>query len=442
MKFQGIPLVYFLLFSFSPAVLVSAQNPPEPETYPVRIILEPRKDARFYQIEWLEENEISGEEEAPKGTSLKEKVTRTEIRRDLPTRYRYFRLRSAYRDGLYGPWGEVVEIQRPSQQTHNQPSGKPGVPGSNAGEPGAQASANNQSPEGKQSPGKNTTAKKRPAKHGAGAKPIEPQDVFAQVIDREGKEKWVLRGNTLPADHLDSNTPLWYEVECLTEKDAPENTNGRQRYEGPMPFVRAGQYRLRLFNSEDATATAMQTWTFWVYTDVPRTYVKFYAPFLHGRGGFIVGARTKISLVPQFSGAAIDQVEYRIYADGEQPGSWKKYEDEIEVASFANGKFGYYNFEFRSTNVAGTMEPPQSRRMLIDAKGPVIEERKAEDGSVGFNFTDENFPIVVRVYQNGKLVQDMYFKQWRSHELFKAPADAGYEIRAIDLLGNETKITK
>jgi hypothetical protein len=80
--------------------------------------------------------------------------------------------------------------------------------------------------------------------------------------------------------------------------------------------------------------------------------------------------------------------------------------------------------------------------MLIDSRGPVIEERTNEDGSAGFVFSDEHFPIVVRVYQNGALVQDMYFKQWKANEMVRAPAGGAYEIRAIDLLGNETILKK
>ncbi|MFZ5631017.1 MAG: hypothetical protein ACOY5B_17920 [Spirochaetota bacterium] len=402
-------------------------NAPEDDTYPVRIILEPRPDARFYQVEWLEGNEISGEEEAPTGSSLREKVTRTEIKRNLPLRFRYFRLRSAYRDGLYGPWGEVVEIQRPTRLTKKE-TDRPGS--------------------GKK-PGSDTTAaakpvkKKSTAKHSEDAKPVEPQDVFAQVIDKDGKEKWVLRGKSVAAERLDQTSPLWYDVECLSEKDAPENTNGRRRYEGPVPFTRAGQYRMNLYNTEDTTQNKpLQTWIFWVYTDVPRTYVKFYAPFLHGRGGFIVGGKTKISLSSQFAGAAIDRIDYRVFAEGSTPGAWQKYEDDIEVASFAKGQYGYYNIEYRATNVAGSVEPPQIRRMLIDSRGPTIEERAAEDGSAGFTFADEHFPVVVRIYQNGALVQDIYFKQWKANENVRAPAASGYEIRAIDLLGNETILKK
>ncbi len=413
------------------------ENTANEETYPVRIILEPRPDARFYQVEWLERNDISGEEEAPTGASLREKITRTEIKRNLPVRFRYFRLRSAYRDGLYGPWGEVVEIQRPTRLSKKNTKSA------------EQAIAAEVKPGGEKQPASGETTPVNPPKKKTAsrlndeARPIEPQDVFAQVIDREGKEKWVLRGKSVAAERLEHTKPLWYDVECLTEKDAPENTNGRRRYDGPVPFTRAGQYRMNLYNTEDSAQNKpLQTWIFWVYTDVPRTYVKFYAPFVHGRGGFIVGGKTKISLSSQFAGAAIDRIDYRVFAEGSAPGAWQKYEEDIEVASFAQGQYGYYNIEYRATNVARSVEPPQIRRMLIDSRGPTIEERTGEDGLPGFSFADEHFPIVVRIYQNGALLKDLYFKQWKSSETVKAPAGANYEIRAIDLLGNETVLKK
>src|SRR6185436_12604046 len=111
------PLVFIRLLAatlviFGGAALLTQEKPTE-ETYPVRIILEPRFDAKFYQVEWLENNDIEGQAAAPAKASLKEKITKTDIRRNLPVRFKYFRLRSAYRDGLYGPWGDVVEIQRP-----------------------------------------------------------------------------------------------------------------------------------------------------------------------------------------------------------------------------------------------------------------------------------------------------------------------------------------
>jgi hypothetical protein len=403
---QVLRAAAFLLLLSGGAAIVTQEKSAE-ETYPVRIIIEPRLDAKFYQVEWLENDDVSGQKDAPAANSLKEKIVKTEIRRNLPVRFKYFRLRSAYRDGLYGQWGEVVEIQRPvkaAQQTDK--------------------------------------AGKKPQDGGTKSSP--DQDVFIRVIDKNGKEKWILRGNAVPGERLSKNNPLFYDLEYLSEKDAPENTNGRKKYEGPLPFTRAGQYKMNLYASDDPAQTVpLQTWVFWVYNEVPHTYVKFFAPFLHGKGGFTVGGKTKIALLPQFSPVAVDKIEYRVYKEGATPGAWLKYEDEIEINSFAKGFYGYYNVEFQTTNVSGITEPFQHRRMLIDAKGPTIEEIPGgEGGSLQFSFKDENFPIVVRAYQNGKTVEDKYFKFWNVRDVVKLPAGGGLEIKAIDLLGNETIFKK
>lgn len=385
------------------ALLTQEASKDKEETYPVRIILEPRIDAKFYQVEWLENNDVEGQAAAPAKASLKEKITKTEIRRSLPVRFKYFRLRSAYRDGLYGPWGDVVEIQRPVKvvQKPEKPEKPPEI------------------------------------------KPGSDQDIFVRVIDKNGKEKWVLKGNAVPADRLAKDNPLFYDVESLVDPEAEENTKGRKKYEGPVTFTRPGQFKMNLYANEDAAGAPLQTWIFWVYTDVPRTYVKFFAPFLHGKGGFTVGGKTKIALLPQFSQVATDKIEYRVYKDGATPGAWVKYEDEIEVNSFAKGQYGYFNVEFQTTNVSGVTEPFQHRRMLIDATGPVIEEVPGgAQGTLQFSFKDENFPIVVRAYQGGKLIEDKYFKFWNARDVVKLPAGAGLEIKAIDLLGNETILKK
>lgn len=396
-----IRLTTAALLVFGGAALLTQAKPAE-ETYPVRIILEPRPDAKFYQVEWLEKNDIEGQNAAPAEESLKEKITKTEIRRNLPVRFKYFRLRSAYRDGLFGPWGDVVEIQRPVKA--------------------AQKTENTEKPPQK--------------------KPGDDQDIFVRVIDKNGKEKWVLKGSAVNATKLAKNDPLFYDVESLTNPEAEENTKGRKKYENPVPFTNPGQYKMNLYTAEDPAAQPLQTWLFSVYTDVPRTYVKFFAPFLHGKGGFTVGGKTKIALLPQFSQVATDKIEYRVYKDGVTPGAWVKYEDEIEVNSFAKGQYGYFNVEFQQTNVAGITEVPQHRRMLIDATGPVIEEVKGTEGAPQLIFKDENFPIVVRVYQAGKLIEDKYFKFWNARDTFKLPAASGLEIKAIDLLGNETILKK
>ena len=149
-------------------------NPTKEETYPVRIILEARPDAKFYQVEWLENDEINGQADAPPEQSMREKVTRTEIKTDLPVRFKYFRLRSAYRDDLFGPWGQVVEIPR-----HQKTAAKNG---------------------------KEKTEKLTPEAE----KKRKTQEIFAQVIDKEGREKWVLRGNSVAADKLENANPLFY----------------------------------------------------------------------------------------------------------------------------------------------------------------------------------------------------------------------------------------
>ena len=406
--------MYRILTFFAGALLAAPafpQNSATPkaakeDTYPVRIILEARPDAKFYQVEWLENDEINGQADAPPDQSRREKVTRTEIKTDLPVRFKFFRLRSAYREDLFGPWGQVVEIPRHKPVAQNE--------------------------------------KNKPEKLSPDAeRKLKTREVFAQVIDKDGREKWVLRGNSLAADKLESANPLFYEVECLSEKDAPENTNGRKKYEAPVQFMRPGQYKMSLYNTDDMSKTEpLRTIIFWVYTDVPRTYVKFYAPFLHGKGGFTVGGKTKIALIPQIGGAAIDKIEYRIYADGEKPGAWQKYVDEVEVDSFAKGKYGFYNVEYQATNVAGAVEPAEHRRMLIDAHPPVVENLPAEGGKTKFNISDENFPIVIRIYQGGKLIEDKYFKMWSARDNLQLPAGQGLEIRVIDLLGNETVIKK
>ena len=299
------------------------RDPAKEATYPVRIILEARPDAKFYQVEWLENDEINGQADALPEQSRREKVTRTEIKTDLPVRFKYFRLRSAYREDLFGPWGQVVEIPR-----QHKPLTK---------------NDNDKNKDGKLTP--------------EAERKLKTREVFAQVIDKDGKEKWVLRGNSVAADKLESARPLYYDVECLSEKDAPENTNGRKKCEGPVPFLRAGQFRMNLYDNDDPAKTEpLRSLTFWVYTDLPRTYVKFYAPFLHGKGGFTIGGKTKIALIPQLGGAATDKIEYRIYADGEKPGAWQKYLDEIPVDTFAKGKYGFYNVEYQATNVAGATE--------------------------------------------------------------------------------------
>ncbi len=406
----------FALKIFLPLLLLAGsftlpgQNLPSEETYPVRILLEARPDARFYQIEWLENDEVSPDAEAQESSAIREKVVRTEIKRNLPVRFRFFRLRSAYRDGLFGPWGDVVAIQRPIKF--------------------ANTGTDNKKPDA-------TSDKKPPKKNNETNTP--EQNTFAAIVDKNGKQKWILRGNSVAADQLTSVKPLFYEVECLTEKDAPENTNGRKNYENPLQFTRAGQYKLTLFKSEDPKETEpVRTWIFWVYTDIPRTYVKFYAPFLHGRGGFTVGGKTRIALLPEYSPAAIDRVEYRIYAEGSAAGEWLKYEEEIEVASFAQGKYGFYQVEYRATNVAGNTEAPQQRRMLVDARGPTVEEIVEANGERRLILTDETFPIIVRMYAGDRLVEDKYYKFWKANDSVLVPQGVT-TIRVIDLLGNETQ---
>ena len=215
-----IRLVTAALLLFSGAALLTQAKPAE-ETYPVRIILEPRPDAKFYQVEWLEKNEVEGQNAAPADESLKEKITKTEIRRNLPVRFKYFRLRSAYRDGLYGPWGDVVEIQRPVKIT--------------------------------QKTDKTEKTEKPPEK-----KPGDDQDTFVRVIDKNGKEKWVLKGSAVNAAKLAKNDPLFYDVESLTNPEAEENTKGRKKYESPVPFTNAGQYKMNLYAGEDPALQPLQ----------------------------------------------------------------------------------------------------------------------------------------------------------------------------------------
>jgi hypothetical protein len=418
LRLRLLPIAFIAIFASWVSLLIAADTTADAETYPVRIIFEQRLGAKFYQIEWLEHNDIAEQGEASPNIRKREKITKTEIRRDLPARFKYFRMRSAYRDGLFGPWGEIVEIQRTIKK----------------------ADAN-------KTKTTETAAEKNPAagsklkKVGPGAKPLDTQNVFVQVLDKDGHEKWVLRGGTIAADQLDGNTPLYYTLECLTNKDSSLNVKSKTKYESPITFNQAGQYKLDLYKTDDAaTAEPLQTWIFWVYTDVPRTYVKFYAPFLHGKGGFTVGGKTKIALLPQYSGAAIDKIEYRVYKDGDAAGAWQKYEDEIEINSFARGQYGYFNIEYQTTNVAGATEIPQVRRMLIDATGPVITDvpATADAKERQVSVKDENYPIVVRIYQNGRLVRDRYYKLHKAHDTLSIPAGPGIELRAIDLLGNET----
>jgi hypothetical protein len=72
-----------------------------------------------------------------------------------------------------------------------------------------------------------------------------------------------------------------------------------------------------------------------------------------------VGGKTRIALMPEYSPAAVDKVEYRIFAEGSAAGAWQNYESEIEVNSFAQNQSGFYIVEYRTTNMGGNTEAPQ-----------------------------------------------------------------------------------
>ncbi|HRP69273.1 MAG TPA: hypothetical protein PLY93_07055 [Turneriella sp.] len=345
--FTGI--LIFLLAGASVSLLQA-----ESETYPVRIIFEPRPDAKFYQIEWLENDDVHPTDKADPQKSRIEKITNVEIDRELETRFRYFRLRSAYRDGLYGPWGEVVTITRSAKRPEKQ----------------------------------------NPTEENASTGP--------QTND-----------GTKNAD----STPA--EKNIHTEKA-----------ETSIPIEKAE-------NTENQEPPAQQTQATGGI-GAPRTYVKFYAPFIHGKGGFTVGGKTKIALRSQVTSPTVEKINYRIYKEGADAGAWQQYENEIEVSSFSQNEYRYYTIEYQATSKSGIVETAQTRRMLIDTTGPeIIEVSNENKAELQFSFKDENYPIVVRVYHNGKLIADKYFKFWNAHDIVKVPSEQGLEIKAIDLLGNE-----
>lgn len=385
--------LYFLLANFllvANIPLNADTQDGEESTYPVRIILEPREDAKFYQIEWLEDKNITPKQKANPKKSLREKITSVEIDKRLPTRFRYFRLRSAYREGLFGPWGDIVEISRSTKQAHN-------VEAPNENSANANTTEENQQDETKSKP---------------------PLDDTSVDTREENKT-------------TDARTQI--SKQPTESSKATNNTDNNNPVDGSKDGVNQAQSTNQSSTTTERNATM----------GYPRTYVKFYAPFISGKGGFIVGAKTKISLRPQGVWAGASTIEYRIYKEGAGAPPWQKYESEIEVASFAKDEFGYYKIEFKATNSAGITEPLQTRRMLIDTTGPKITELANDAaGNLQFSFKDENYPIVVRVYRDGKLIADEYFRFWDIRDIVKVPAQPGLEIKAIDLLGNETSLKK
>jgi hypothetical protein len=75
--------------------------------------------------------------------------------------------------------------------------------------------------------------------------------------------------------------------------------------------------------------------------------------------------------------------------------------------------------------------------MLVDARGPQVEELPAENGERRLVLKDENFPIIIRIYSGERLIEDKYYKMWKANDYVKVPAEAT-QIKVIDLLGNET----
>lgn len=324
-------------------------------TYPVRILLEPRKDAKFYQIEWLETGDMKPSEDAEPMRSLQEKITGTLIEREIPVRFEFFRLRSAYKEGLFGPWGDVVRIPR-----------------AQAAEKSDKGEAADQTADSSSSASENLSAENQ-------------------------------RNDGNPTD----------EEKTDNANHTPQDTTKDDRAQAPLSG------------------------------EVPHTYAQFYAPFLYGHDGFIVGLKTKIVLTAKTQSTPIEKIEYRVWAQGASAPEWQKYADGISVASFAQGAYGLFFIEYRATTVAGVTGPAKQNQVRVDTTGPKIEETEAKNGKPRFIFQDENYPIVVRVYRSGTLVQDVYFKQWKSNDFVEIQGAAqGYEIRAIDLLGNESSLQK
>lgn len=349
-------LAFALLCTSTP--VLKAEEKSE-ATYPVRILLEPRKDAKFYQIEWLEYGEIERDDEAPESKSLKEKITDTTIERELPVRFQFFRLRSAYKEGLFGPWGDVVRIPR------------------------AQATTN----------------------------PVEKSDK-SEITNQ-------------PTDSTSSASENFSTENQRTDGNPTDEEKNHNANHAPQDTKKDNAAQVSLSG------------------EVPHTYAQFYAPFLYGRDGFIVGLKTKIVLTAKTQSTPIEKIEYRVWAQGASAPEWKKYADGISVASFAQGAYGLFFIEYRATTAAGLTGPVKQNQVRVDTTGPKIEETEAKNGKPRFIFQDENYPIVVRIYRSGTLVQDVYFKQWRSNDFVEIQGEAqGYEIRAIDLLGNESTLQK
>ena len=243
----------------------------------------------------------------------------------------------------------------------------------------------------------------------------------------------------LDISKLVSANPAYYELQNLTDPQAPENQNGRKKYETPLQIQKPGKYEITLFASDSPNdKKILQKIIFWVYVDAPTTTVKFYAPFIHGKGGFIVGGKSKIGMVTQNTQSAIDYIQYRIYKTGDPSGEFKKYEDEIEVNSFAHGQSGSFTFEYKATDVAGNEEASQKQMIHVDAKGPEVSEISATEGKLRLKIFDENFPVVVRIYEGDRLIEDRYFRFFEPNEYIEFSKMQGVTIKAIDLLGNET----
>lgn len=430
--FQGILLSYLLcLLIWQPAYPQTEKHHAD-DTFQVTVFFEPSPGAIYYIVEWLEKKMSDKDAPSPK-SSMRDKVEESPIKRRLPHRFEYFRIRSAMKNQVYGPWSEIIKIEKPVPKIITKKK-------NDNTESTSTKDVNKKDPESISK--KDTKSDTTKTSETTEKKTQQPEKIFASIIQPGGGEKLVLIGNKLDLNKILDRDPLYYTLADITPgteqaMKPPKRPLPRKKYDKtPLQFDKPGMYEVEIFETPEPVLNQkpIKRIVFWIDLHPPESRVEIWPPISFDRYGMWVGGKAKILIKTWDKISQAEFTYFRIYEPGTIPGPFVRYDSKITPDNYVAGKRGKHILEFYSVDLAGNTEKNKSQTVLFDAQGPSYA-RANYRGKIRIIFTDDNYPLQLKVTKGGSVIlNDKYYNE-QTVEI-----NPGEELlyEGTDLLGNKS----
>lgn len=356
---RKVVLHLFYRYLLSGLLLMSSSIMANSTTREVEINFQLRERAIYYQIEWLNKDQV---------TVDKDNVQSSPIRKSVARDVKYFKIRSVMNGDIAGPWGEIVDLEKYLSGSSSTTS--------------------------------STTSTTDTTTDSNSATTTTKDGVFTYFTDKTKANSlpFLLPESLSKNDLGDFDSDVYYSL---------NGSRPLKLFDEPLNFDRTGKYTLSLYNNSEPTKEShIETRNFMVDRTPPNISARFMPPFYGHNSLIYLGQSARVDFNARDNMTGIDKIFFRL-RPGYKEKAFMTYRGEIRARHLVGKVEQKALFEYFAVDKAGNRSINRGVEVFVDTLAPRIDDKQTKIGAktMRLYFPDTSVPVEVEIFSQGKQIK-------------------------------------